>query len=217
MKFKKTIGAILYAALYAVTPAAAQMVETHVTASNGVIIDVNTDDFAARQEFTAPLIKIKVPGAFVDSFGLVALIKKAGVNGKLAVQGSIIYNGDWRFYSSALFKGGDAAPYLSGAREVVSCRGGCSFSEGYSIPLTTSDISKHAENGVLAIQIRPKASSDPIMLEIPTNYIDAVNEVAHVQPEIARIPAAPSDGTPSSPKLHKSAKAAVPKPIAPKK
>jgi len=156
----------------------AQAVESHVTASNGVVVDVNSDEFANRYEYSAPIIKFSVGSGAVESFALVAKVKKSGALSGLMIQGNIYYNGEWHYYTSALFKGGDPVDFAEGSKEVLNCSYGCSFTEGFVIKLKPTDIAKHAENGTLAVQIRPARSTEIALLQIPVSYINAVNEVA---------------------------------------
>jgi hypothetical protein len=139
---------------------------------------VNADDFASRQEYTSPLINFKIGDSASDSFSFVANVKKAGVNGPLNLVGGIYYRGDWHIYNAAIFKGGDTAPFISTSREVVSCRYGCSYNEGFQISLSPADILKHTQDGAVAIQIRSQRSSDDPIIEIPRTFIDAVIEVS---------------------------------------
>jgi len=164
------------AIVIATSPVTAQAVKSQITASNGVIVDLNADDFANRYEYSAP--SIDFPGS-PSGFVFVGKVKRAGVLGDLTLQGSIMYGGDWRYYSTALYKGGDSADYITMKREVIGCHyGSCSFSESFMINISPKDIAKHAENGVLMIQIRARESPEAVMLQIPTTYIDAVNEIA---------------------------------------
>lgn len=157
-------------------PSAAQMKKAAFTASNGVVVDVNSDDFAGRAEYSAPTIRFS-PSNGGSGVALIAKTRHAGKLGVLNVQGFIMYSGSWRFYSNAIFKGGAQASFKSIGRDVGSCRYGCSLTENFIIDLSPEDITKHTENGVLAIQIRGK-SADTAIMEIPVSYIQAVNEVA---------------------------------------
>ena len=162
------------------TPAAAQaqMVESHVTASNGVTIDKNADDFAGRYEYSAPIINFTTANSAGNGFALVAKIRNNGILGKLNIQGSIVYSGDWQFFTSAVFKGGDPVDYTRVDGDVGDCQYGCTLSESYIINLTPADIQKHASDGIVAIQIRASKTGNTAIVNIPVSYIDAVNEVA---------------------------------------
>lgn len=154
----------------------AQMIKSEVTASNGVVIDRNADDFAQRFEYSAPTIDFKSQNGATGA-AFVAKIRKGGALGNLNIQGFIMYSGEWRMFKSAVFRGGDAVNYTRTSGNVGSCRYGCSLTENFSIDLTPAQIAKYAENGQIAVQIRSEAT-DTAILNIPVSYINAVNEVA---------------------------------------
>ena len=171
--------AVLYAASAALAvfaSANAVASETKVTASNGVVVDVNGDEFSNRYEYSAPSLKLGESEGFV----LVAAIDKNGTKTGVMATGSVYYNGEWRFYDQALFRGGDNAPAVFGDRDVVSCRGsryssGCSLREGFQINLTDALVQKHAVDGNVQVQIRAKGLY-PVMVTIPVSYYTAVKE-----------------------------------------
>ena len=164
-------------AAYPAAQVAAQSVKSTVTASNGVQVTVYSDEFANRYEYSAPSVDL------TDGFVLVASIKKGGVATPVYLTGTLIYSGEWRRYNSALFRGGDPAKFIEAGREVGRCqasrysRASCTLSEGFKIQITPAEISKYAQNGVLAIQIRAQDTST-VMLQIPVSYFDAVAEVS---------------------------------------
>jgi hypothetical protein len=158
--------------------AASQMVETTITATNGIEVSKNSDEFAGRFEYSAPIIRFTTAEGRGNGFALVAKIRRGQSLGDLNVQGSIVYSGDWEFYTNAVFKGGDAVDYKRTGGDVGSCRYGCTLTESFVIHLTAAQIKAHAENGVVPIQIRATKSSNTAILNIPVSYIDAVNEVA---------------------------------------
>jgi hypothetical protein len=158
--------------------AQAQSVESHLTASNGVEVTLHSDDFADRYEYTGPTIFFMAEGTGLRSFALVARIREGGVLSPLQIIGSIYYEGDWRRYSRAIFRGGDPADFSEAGREVVTCRGGCSYREGFQITLFAEDVTAHSENGYVLIQVRAAASPDTALIQIPISQIDAVNEIA---------------------------------------
>lgn len=158
--------------------ASAQSVRSEVTASNGVVVTLYSDEFANRYEYSAPVVNFPDAGGFF----IVSRMKRAGTATPIQVVGAISYRGDWRYYQSALYRGGAPADYTRVEGRVSSCSGsryggGCYLMERFSIDVTPADVSSHAENGVLQIQIRPNAGGDPVMLNIPVASIDAVNEV----------------------------------------
>ncbi|MBB4797984.1 hypothetical protein HNP32_001708 [Brevundimonas bullata] len=171
----KLFVGIALAASFAL-PASAQSVKSEVTATNGVVVTVYSDDFANRYEYSAPVIN------FPDGYALVARIVRPGITPKTNIQGSLSYRGEWRRYSTALFRGGAEASYNAGSREVVSCSGsryggGCNLREGFSIDLAPAQIRDHTQDGVIDIQVRAQDTSTAL-IKIPASYIEAVNEVA---------------------------------------
>jgi hypothetical protein len=167
---KYFFGAALALAL--ATSASAEAVKSEVTASNGVPVTVYADEFAARYEYSAPVVKAS------PCFALVARVKRGTETSSVNLQGSCVYSGSWRFYSSAIFKGGAEAPFTSAGREVGSCRYGCTLTESFRIDLTPAQIKAHTENGIVAIQIRASKTGDTTILEVPTSYFAAVEEVS---------------------------------------
>lgn len=161
------------------------------TASNGVVIDVNGDDFAGRYEYTAPVIKLPDNSGFF----LVAAIKKQGDAGRPFVTGSVYYTGDWRFYDQAVFRGGDRSEAIFTERKVLSCSGSryggsCSHSESFQITPTAAQVAKYAVGGYLDVQISAKGQG-AIRISVPTDYLAAVAEVSGGKtpaPQVLEIP-----------------------------
>lgn len=155
----------------------AEATKTQFTAPNGVIVNVNADDFAGRREFSAPAIDFKADGGATGK----AIVGEVFSDGKLlglTIQGFIIYFGDWRHYSSAIFKGGAAAEYHRTGSKVGDCTGVCTLSEEFMIDITPAEATSHAENGVLQVQLRAENGSTAL-ISIPLSYIQAVEQVAH--------------------------------------
>jgi len=114
--------------------AQADMTKTQFTAPNGVVVDVNTDEFAGRREYSAPAVKFTPDNG--GSGG--ALVGEVFNDGKLlgiTIQGFIVYSGDWRFYKTAIFKGGASAQFHSTGHDVGSCSYGCTLSEDFMIDI----------------------------------------------------------------------------------
>lgn len=175
IKLKKVLLSLLVLCFLS-QPALADMIATKIKASNGVEIDLNSDEFAERYEYSAPVINLTSNDG-VDGYLLIFKVRRAGTLGGVKMQGSIMYRGEWRWYETAVFKGGDAVDFKRTDSEVGSCRYGCSLTEDYSITLTPEQIAKHAENGNIPIQIRAR-STQTLMVTIPVAYINALNEVA---------------------------------------
>jgi len=168
---------IAFVAIAASAPASAQMVESKVTASNGIVIEINKDDFAGRAEYGASFEKLVGSSSQTGQF-VVAKIINPNSKPRVSVQGFVGYRGEWHHYDNAIFKGGEAVEFINTKKDVVSCRYGCSYSESFIAFPTTEQITKYAENGVLPIQIRGRSSGNTLLLNVPISHIAAINEVA---------------------------------------
>lgn len=166
------------AAVMIVSPACAQAVRSEVVASNGVTVTVYADEFANRYEYSAPSIDVQ------DGFALVSKVDRGDTKGPIYLGGSFLYSGEWRYYDSALFRGGDAAEFTSTGREVGRCsssrysRPSCSLREGFRIDFTAEDVANRAQDGQLGVQIRAGRSAQAVLVSIPVSYIEAVREVS---------------------------------------
>ena len=175
-----------------------QAVKSTVAAANGVVVDVYSDDFAARKEFTSPEVKAG-DGQIMAS--------------PIELSGFFVYSGEWRRYSNAVFKGGDVANFISTGRDVGRCsssrysRPSCTLSESFKIALTPADIRSHNIDGVVAIQIRADDTS-AVIFEVPMAYFTAVADVAKINIDS---PAAAAKSLPSA----NVVPAGGPKPAAP--
>jgi hypothetical protein len=176
MRFSLTSLAVV-ASVMCSAPADAQSVKSTIQAANGVEVTVHSDEFAARYEYTAPTIDFPNLGGFA----LVARTVRGKETTPIQVVGSIMYNGDWRRYHSAILKGGEEVQATFNDRDVVSCRGsrysGCSLREGFRLAPTDQQIKKYAEDGQLQIQLRA-AAGEAMLVTIPVTYFEAVKEVA---------------------------------------
>lgn len=164
------------AVLAASVPLSAQMVKSEQTASNGVKISVSTDEFASRAEYVAPSIDFKADRN-TNGAVFIARIKKGAVVGPIIIQGFVIYSGDWRYYTKAVFRGGDAVDFTRTGGKVGSCRYGCTLTEEFTLELSASEAAKHAVDGMVDIQIRANDGATALFT-IPVSYLAAVNEVA---------------------------------------
>lgn len=163
-------------AAISVSSATAQMVESKLTASNGVVITKNSDDFSQRYEYTSPRIETRSSQNALTS-AIVAKVRDGKSLGDAVIQGFIIYFGEWKYFDSAVFKGGDAVNYTKTSGKVETCRNGCEFSERFVIHLSQADIAKHAESGAVPVQIRSQ-TGDTVLLSVPVSYVVAINEIA---------------------------------------
>jgi len=114
------------------TPVGAQMLESKITASNGVVVDLSKDDFAGRAEYGGQMHKFSGTTSQNGAF-LVAKTVRAKVTPRLSVQGFVNYRGEWHYYDTAILKGGETVELANIKRDVLSCRYGCSYSESFII------------------------------------------------------------------------------------
>ena len=169
-------AAFVGAALVAAAPAIAESVKTTTSASNGVRVEVFSDEFANRYEYAGPDVGTD------GSYAWVSRVDRAGAKGPISISGIASYRGEWRFYNSAVFRGGDSAEFVQGSRDVGSCSGGrysrgCSLTETYHVRVAPEQIEKYSVNGILEIQVRSQRGED-IMLRVPVDQFAAVSEVA---------------------------------------
>ncbi|GGB21362.1 hypothetical protein GCM10011380_08660 [Sphingomonas metalli] len=163
--------------LVAHSTADAQAVRSEVTASNGVPIVVYSDDFAQRYEYTSPSIKAG------DGQISVAAVRKAGVTTPIELSGFFVYTGDWRRYSSAIFKGGDPAKFIVRGRDVGRCfssrysRPSCTLSESFAIVLSPVELKAHDDGGTIAVQLRADDTTT-VIFQVPVSYFKAVAELS---------------------------------------
>jgi len=179
MKISPTFA--LAAVLMMAQPADAQAVRSEVTAPNGVKVTVYTDEFAERYEYTAPMVQVG------DGFVLVGRTDRGGTDGNVRLIGSFVYSGDWRFYDGALFRGGAQAEFVSQGRDVGRCSGsrysrGCTLTESFAILINSEQLSQHARNGTLDVQVRSGRTGESVVFSVPVSYFEAVQQVAEARP-----------------------------------
>ena len=158
------------------TTAHAQMIETEITASNGIQITQSKDEFAGRTEYGSPIVRFK--STEIEGFFLVGRVVSQNKVSPTTIQGAVVYSGEWHRYIGAIFKGGESADFSTLEQKVLSCRRGCSYSESFIIEPTKEQINKYTENGILPIQVRSASSGKTFIINIPTSHIDAINEVS---------------------------------------
>ncbi|MCO5094905.1 MAG: hypothetical protein M9960_06825 [Xanthomonadaceae bacterium] len=174
----KHINAILAASLIYISSLPLYASESIQTASNGVEISVKSDDFADRYEYSAPAIKFGTISADNGAIFL-ARVKSAGTFTPVTIQGFIMYRGEWRRYSTAIFRGGETATLSNTQRKVVTCSSRpCVLSEYYIIHVTQEQIDKYTSDGKLEIQLRSQ-DANHFMISIPANYVQALLEVTN--------------------------------------
>ncbi|MEN5176341.1 hypothetical protein [Brevundimonas diminuta] len=158
--------------------ASAQSVKSTQTSSSGTPITIYADEFAERFEYTSPSIESG------DGQMMVARTDKGQDKGNVKLIGFFVYSGDWRYYDSALFRGGARANFQEAGRDVGRChssrysRPSCTLTEQFSISVSPEEIAQHSRDGKLDIQVRSGRSTETAIFSVPTAYFDAVREVA---------------------------------------
>ena len=172
---------LLITTLVAILPqvAFAQFAEgkSAVKASNGVTVSVSADTFANRHHFSSPKISTEsIKKASAGTY--VAKSNHGATKGDVFIYGWIVYGSkSWRYYKSALLRGGESVDYTRTGGEVSSCPSLCVFSEDFVIDITSEQREKYTINGNLEFQIRSENEGDKIIVSVPAEYFDAVNEV----------------------------------------
>lgn len=179
---KTVFSGLFIASLLMATPALAA--KSDVTASNGVKIHINKDEFNEKSEFTSDDIDFgsEAITSWNRSFFIVAARRKDGRPAEdVFIQGATIYRDDWHNYDVATYRGGDPVDATFGDHEVLSCKGGgkCLLSEMFTIHFSKADIEKHARNGMLDIKLGSNSSTEEPVLRIPVEVIDAVREISN--------------------------------------
>jgi hypothetical protein len=174
------VALIAASALALTAPATAESVKGKQLAANGVELETYIDDFAGKAEYDGPTIKFKLPEQYLDSIAFVSRTKKGGTWGPTQLVVMMYYRGDWRFYNSAVFKGGEQAQVIEAGRDVLSCSGsrygGCSHSEALYVTVTPEQLAKYAENGQLQVQVGGKAASGTVVT-VPVAHFEALNAI----------------------------------------
>jgi hypothetical protein len=116
---RRSVLALL--AIVTIQPAYAAAVKSQYTAPNGVVVDVDTDEFAGRKEYASPFVEFQSDGEGGHGKAIVGEVFDDGKLRGLTVQGFIFYSGDWRFYSTAIFRGGETTNYRRTGSKVVDC------------------------------------------------------------------------------------------------
>lgn len=192
----------LAACLLVAAPLTAESVKGSMTASNGLTLTTYIDDFAGRAEYSSPPMKFKMDTGYMESIAFVSRTKQNGEWTPVQLIVLAAYRGDWRFYDSAIFRGGEKAEFLSVDRKVLSCSGSryggaCSHSESMYITVTPEQLSKYGENGMLPIQIRGRAAGGNVV-QVPVAHFEAMFSLDGPIPAPAPVEA-PATATPQEP------------------
>jgi hypothetical protein len=172
---KRLLAAWVLCGVLAISSTAAFAEER--TASNGVTVTVEGDEFKPSTDYSGPFMR-------TGEGGYVVAIRKTNSSGATVfiVQGFVIYNTDWRFYDRAYLPGGREVKFTSLGREVGRCSryGGCTHSENYQLTFTSEQIAEGLKSGDLRVQIGSKSNSE-FVISIDPAQVRAVAEVAGVK------------------------------------
>lgn len=163
--------------VFLAAPATSQIEPTEITAQNGQEVVLHSDEFADRHEYSIRLEKPEADNIDIGS-AILLVVRQGEKFAGPAIQGEIYYDGDWRYYQSAVFQGGTGAQYFRTGSDVGSCgRYGCSKIERFTVILTPEDIEAHSNDGVLKIQVRAR-DSNQFFLSVPVDTVEAILQVS---------------------------------------
>jgi hypothetical protein len=171
------VGFSVLLAIVASSAAQAQDAKSVVQTSIGVPVEKWSNDFAGHYEFASPEVHFAVPRGFGDQTAVISLTKDGGKVEGPRILVMLAYNGDWQFYNSAVFKGGEPIAFTESQHRVIGCEGGCTESESFFLTPTKAQLAKYAADGNLTFQIQSKTATNAI-ITIPMAYYAAVLEAA---------------------------------------
>lgn len=164
-------------AVLASSAAQAQDAKSVVQTSMGVAVEKWSNDFAGHYEFASPEVHFPVPRGFGDQTAVISLTKDGGKVEGPRILVMLAYNGDWQFFNSAVFKGGEPIAFQESQHRVIGCEDDCTESESFFLTPTKAQLAKYAADGNLTFQIQSKAATNAI-ITIPMAYYAAVLEAA---------------------------------------
>ncbi len=167
---------MVLATILAITSSASLAEITRTTASNGVIVNMDIDSFANEYSYSSPSVNI-------DPTTYAFVLRSDGrVTIPSLISGASVYRSShWRFYNSAIIRGGTQVTFVSTLREVQSCSsrmGDCLYVEGFRIRMTPAQLAQATSNGMVEVQLRAQ-NGPTLFYRIPVSHFEAVNEVAN--------------------------------------
>jgi hypothetical protein len=134
-----------------------------VTASNGVEVQWNSDDFTGNKVFYSPKVK---------GWNTIRVVAPAG--GQPHLLGQVVA----RVRTvDAVYRGGAPVDARVINAEFAGCRAYCSYMLTYRINVSNEELAAHTEAGVLPIRIETGETRD--VVSIPLQYFAAVREAAN--------------------------------------
>lgn len=153
--------------------------EATLTASNGVSVSIVTIPRSDRREVYSPVLEGETSDIYAGRVDI------GEAEGALFLQGSAYYRGRAHLYERATFSDGNPAVFKRGPVEVRGCipnhdggRSDCLWSEDFTVTITTDEVVRYGQNGVLEVELSGGPTPETSKLSIPINYIYAVVEVA---------------------------------------
>ncbi|MGJ8686329.1 MAG: hypothetical protein ACSHWQ_02535, partial [Spongiibacteraceae bacterium] len=101
---------------------------------------------------------------------------------------TVTYKNDWRFYRAAYMKGGVQLDFQSIDRDVLYCYGGCTYTESMTAALTSAQLYKAAESG-LVIQFSSKVQGGNSVVSLSPAYVQGyLQAIAHLLKSPQQLP-----------------------------
>jgi hypothetical protein len=161
-------------------PTSALGAERKVTASNGVEVQIESDDFKPNTVFRVDVLKSKVGWSSVSPGANLALSRGSDRPDLLGLQLQIAYSGEWRMYDGAFLRGGVALEFSSVRRDVVSCRSRpCTLYESMVAALPREALEELSAAGDVEVKFTARrAPSGDYVVTVPASAVRALLEVA---------------------------------------
>ncbi|MFN3523908.1 MAG: hypothetical protein ACK4YQ_16805 [Phenylobacterium sp.] len=171
---KRKIGGVLIALSVAAAALSARAEEA--TAPNGVVIQIDGDEFSPFVDYTAPFHQ-QEDGGYVF-----AVRKRGSGDAVFLAQGFIYYSGDWRFYDRAYLPGGNSVDFASSERKVLGCSrySGCRYSESYQLTFTPEQVKAGLREGI-RVQVRGRGAGE-FVIAFSAPELEAAMAVSGMQP-----------------------------------
>ena len=167
---------LLIAGLGAFAFSSVQGQETaHVTAENGVVLNVLADEFAGRRDVLGPTIHLMNPRR-IPSYAYVARSISTRTSAAITVQGELTTIGANPSFAqiTPILRGGEALPFQITSRQTRECTSICSYSYHFIVQVSEHQIDNHRASGAVVIQFRSADGTWRPTLSIPLSHFEAV-------------------------------------------
>lgn len=154
-------------------------------------VTAESSEFTKFVKLQAPVIK-QATGPFTSvEWTPSALINKEDGSIKYYVHYFEIYSADsWKYWTLASTNKSESLPVTKLTSEVISCRGGCVYSEQISIEISKA-IAERSGGDELRIQLRSK-SANTFVFSVPPSYFGQLVERANAESALYFKPKAPA-------------------------